>query len=312
MSARISGGVDWRTLGKQLSNWGRWGKDDQRGTTNLIGPDQLRAAAALVTQGRVFDLGIPLDEEGPQDGRDRSNPMHFMSVIGGTDSVAGAVRFNDDYVFTPLQGGTQWDALSHCYYDDRLYNDTPKEAVNYRGALKLGIETQAKGIVGRGVLLDVARHEGREWLLGGEGIGPELLTDVTRDENVEVRVGDILLIRTGWWRKFLEDRDRSSWILADEPGISLACCSWLRDHGVAAIASDNWALEVIPSGVPGEGFPVHMVLIRDMGMMIGEMFDLEDLAEDCKRDGVYEFLLCAPVLKVSRGVGTPVNPLALK
>jgi kynurenine formamidase len=123
--------------------------------------------------------------------------------------------------------------------------------------------------------------------------------------------GDIVLVRTGWRRKYLTDGDKSGF-LDTEPGIGLSCCQWLKDHDVAAIASDNWAVEAIPGEVADEVFPVHMVAIRDMGMVIGEMFDLESLASDCASDGVFEFMLCAPVLKFTGGTGTPLNPLAIK
>jgi kynurenine formamidase len=302
---------DWRALGRRLSNWNRWGATDERGTANLIGPEQIRSAAALARHGRVFDLGIGLDQDGPQDGSERANPVRLMSVIGGAEPSGGAFRFNDDYVFMPLQAATQWDALSHVYYDGLLYNNISSDKVDAAGAHCLGIETQGKGILGRGVLLDVARHLGVEWLRPGQPIGPGLLEDVAAHQAVEVGRGDILLVRTGWRLKFLTDRDRKAF-LGDEPGINLQCCAWLHGLDVAAIASDNWALEVIPSTVPGEAFPVHMVLIRDMGMLIGEMFDLEDLAADCASDGVYEFLICAPVLKFTKAVGTPTNPLAVK
>jgi kynurenine formamidase len=99
-----------------------------------------------------------------------------------------------------------------------------------------------------------------------------------------------------------DQRDRAAFF-ATEPGLSWQCCAWLHEQGVAAVASDNWALEVLPSEIPGESFPAHMILIRDMGMMIGEMFDLDALAADCAADGVYESLLCAPVLKFTGGSG---------
>jgi kynurenine formamidase len=302
---------NWRDVGKAVSNWGRWGPDDQRGTMNLIGQEQIRRAAALVRKGVLFDLSIPLDESGPQLGPGRGNPVRLMSVIGSAADGGGAFRYNDDAVFMPLQAGTQWDALAHVYYDGLLYNAVPAESVDARGAHLLGIETQSKGMTGRGVLIDVARYRGARWLRGGEGIGPGLLDETLKFQGTELATGDMLLIRTGWRRKYLADNDKAAFF-GDSPGLSLPCCAWLASHGIAAVAGDNWALEVTPSEVPGESFPVHMVLIRDMGMMIGEMFDLEELADDCAQDGVYEFLLCAPVLKFTRGAGSPVNPIAIK
>lgn len=301
---------NWRELGQRLSNWGRWGENDELGTRNLITADRVVESATLVRRGKVFDLGIPLDERGPQSGELRSNPRRLMSVIGGI-SGPGAQRFNDDWIIMPLQAGTQWDALSHVYYDDAMYNGVASSYVDTAGAHKLGIETQAKGVVGRGVLLDVASYRDLDWLPGGYVITPEELDAVAEKQGVEVRAGDIVLVRTGWRRKFLTDRDGAGF-LAEEPGIGLECLTWLKSNDVAAVASDNWAVEAVPFQLSDEVFPVHMVMIRDLGLLVGEMFDLEELAEDCKSDGVYEFQLCAPVLKFTGAVGSPLNPLALK
>lgn len=301
----------WRELAQQVSNWGRWGPEDQLGTRNLITPACVQKAAALVRRGEIFDLGIPLDESGPQVGGGRINPVRLMSVLGGKGSGRGVQRYNDDYVFMPLQAGTQWDALSHVSYDDMMYNGVPASAVDFHGAHRLGIETQAKGVVGRGVLLDVAAHAGVDWLDPEHVIMPDELDRVAAAQRVELRSGDIVLIRTGWRRKFVREGDGRAF-LAEEPGIGLECCGWLHKHEVAAVASDNWAVEAIPAQISEEAFPVHMIAIRDMGLLLGEMFDLEELSADCERDGVYEFLLSAPVLKFTGGVGSPINPLAIK
>jgi kynurenine formamidase len=304
-------GAGWRETGQAVRNWGRWGPGDQRGTMNLVGAEQIRRAAAAVSAGKLFDLSIPLDSRGPQDGSDRGNPVRLMSVIGGAGDGGGAFRYNDDYVFMPLQAGTQWDALCHVYYDGLMFNGVPASAVDAVGASRLGIETQSPGVTGRAVLADVAGHEGVRWLPGGMAIGPQLLEDTLRDQGTDLADGDILLVRTGWLRMLAEQRDRAAFF-ATEPGLSWQCCAWLHEHQVAAVASDNWALEVLPSAIPGESYPAHMILIRDMGMMIGEMFALDALAANCAADGVYESLLCAPVLKFTGGAGTPVNPIAIK
>ncbi|MDQ1616676.1 MAG: hypothetical protein QOJ60_2615 [Actinomycetota bacterium] len=302
----------WRALGRRLSNWGRWGADDQIGTANLITPERVVAAAAAVRRGDVFDLGIPLDETGPQTGAGgRNNPVRLMSAIDQVHTPGAAMHFNDDQVFMPLQAGTQWDGLSHVFYDGRMYNDTSVDQVSAHGAARLGIETLSNGIVGRGVLIDVAACRGVGWLASGEVIEADELDAVLAAQGTRLSPGDIVLVRTGWRRKYLTDGDKSGF-LDTEPGIGLSCCQWLKDHDVAAIASDNWAVEAIPGEVADEVFPVHMVAIRDMGMVIGEMFDLESLASDCASDGVFEFMLCAPVLKFTGGTGTPLNPLAIK
>lgn len=302
---------DFRELGKRLSNWGRWGNEDERGTLNLITPELLVAAAGLVRTGKVFDLGIPFDANGPQPGGGRINPVHLMSQTGDTQVFPGGFRYADDYIFMPLQGASQWDALAHVYYDDHLYNGFPARDVTVVGAERCSIDRIAKGVAGRGVLLDIARLRGVDWLEAGDVITPDDLEAAERAQGVEVGTGDILLFRTGWRRFFLESGSPDEF-MAGEPGLGQDCCEWLHDREVAVVCSDNWAIEVLPGEDPDALLQVHMVLIRDMGMTLGEILDFEELAEDCAEDGVWEFLFCAPPLKVTNGVGSPINPLAMK
>ena len=303
---------DFRAVGARVRNWGRWGADDQRGTVNLITPERLVAAGALIRTGKVFDLGIPLDDAGPQPGGGRINPVHLMSQTGDRQMFPGGFRYADDYIFMPLQGATQWDALAHVYYDNQLYNGYPSNDVTVVGAFNCSIEHQAKGIAGRGVLLDLARLKGVEWLERGYAITPaDLEAAIAAQGDVAVGAGDILVFRTGWRRKFLVEKSPTNF-MDGEPGLGQDCCQWLRDRDIAAVCSDNWAIEVLPGEDPNAVFNVHMVLIRDMGLTLGEIFDLEELSADCAADGVWEFFFCAPPLKVTKGVGSPINPLAFK
>jgi kynurenine formamidase len=302
---------DFRVLGKRLSNWGRWGAEDERGTVNLITPDKLVAAGALIKQGKVFDLGIPFDESGPQTGGGRINPVHLMSQTGDVQLFPGGFKYADDYIFMPLQGATQWDALAHVFYDDQLYNGYPAREVTVVGTMKNSIDKQAKGVAGRGVLLDIAKLKGVEWLEMGYVITPDDFEAAIAAQGVSVGSGDILLFRTGWRRQFLTKQSPQEF-MAGEPGIGQDCCEWLHDKEIAAILSDNWAIEVLPGENPEAVLNVHCVLIRDMGMTLGEILDLEELAADCAADGVWEFFFCAPPLKVTKAVGSPINPLAIK
>jgi kynurenine formamidase len=219
-------------------------------------------------------------------------------------------RFNDDMIIMPLQAATQWDALSHVYYEDQLYNGFPAGSVTSLGALHCGIEkVDGKGITSRGVLLDLVRHRGVETFLElGNPITPAELDDVARAQGVAVGRGDIVLIRTGWWARFLETGNGA------EPGSGLdwQCALWLHDHEIAAVAADNLMVEDPVSGVKGTFMPMHMLCLRDMGLMLGEYWDLNALAADCAADGVYEFQLIAPPLRVVGAVGSPVNPIAIK
>ena len=303
--------MDFRDIGKQLSNWGRWGADDEIGTVNLITSDRSVAASRLVRRGAVFDLGIPFDASGPQPGGGRINPVRLMSETGAQQEFPGAFHYADDFVFMPLQAASQWDGLAHVFYDDQLYNGFPASSVGPHGAQHCSIDKLAKGIVGRGVLLDIARIRSVDWLEAGDVITPDDLEAAEARQGVAVGSGDILLFRTGWRTKFKTEGDAAEF-MAGEPGLGLACCEWLHRREVAVVASDNWAIEVLPGEVDTEILPVHMVLIRDLGMTLGEILDLDDLADDCERDGVWEFLLTAPPIKFTAAVGSPINPLAIK
>jgi len=302
---------DFREIGARLRNWGRWGDDDERGTVNLITPERIVAATQLVKRGAIFDLGIPFDVNGPQPGGGRINPVRLMSETGHDQHYPGAFHYADDYVFMPLQAASQWDGLAHVFYDEQLYNGFPSDDVGPHGAKHCSIDKMAKGIVGRGVLLDIARLKGVRWLEQGDVITPADLDAAAARQGVEVKAGDIVLFRTGWRTKFVEEKDANGF-MAGEPGLGLACCEWLHERDVAVVASDNWAIEALPGEIDTELLPVHMVLIRDMGMTLGEILDLDELAADCEADGVWEFLLTAPPIKFTAAVGSPINPLAIK
>jgi len=166
---------DFRSIGRRLSNWGRWGKFDERGTTNFITPERVVAAGRLIRTGKIFDLGIPFGSDGPQSGvGGRINPILLVSETGADqEQFPGAFHYADDYIFMPLQAASQWDALAHVHYDGLLYNGFPASSVSPHGARHCGIDKQAKGIAGRGVLLDIARFKGRNWLDKGEVITPD-------------------------------------------------------------------------------------------------------------------------------------------
>jgi len=302
---------DFREIGTRLRNWGRWGSDDERGTVNFLTPERIKHASTLVRRGAIFDLGIPFDVNGPQPGGGRINPVRLMSETGAQQDFPGAFHYADDYVFMPLQAASQWDGLAHVFYDDQMYNGFPASDVGPKGAMHCSIDKMAKGIVGRGVLLDIARLKGVEWLEQGYAISPADLDAACAAQGVTVGPGDILLFRTGWRTKFKQDKDPAAF-MAGEPGLGLDCCEWLHERDVAVVASDNWAIEVLPGQIDTELLPVHMVLIRDMGMTLGEILDFDELAADCEQDGVWEFLLTAPPIKFTNAVGSPINPLAIK
>src|SRR4051794_33117716 len=326
---------DFRRVADDVRNWGRWGDADELGTLNLITAEKVQQAAGLVRHGKVFPLGVDFGSSGPQGAfQYRQNPTHVMTVDGGdaatllefgptwlknpaavqlsSYSEAGPMRFNDDMIIMPLQAGTQWDALSHVYYEDKLYNGFPAESVTSFGAFHCGIDkVDVKGIASRGVLLDVVAHRGEDvFCAPGNPITPAELDDIAAKQGVRIGAGDIVVVHTGWWTRFLSSGDGA------EPGSGLdwTCASWLHDHDVAAVAADNLMVEDPDpaNGVDGTFLPMHMLCLRDMGLMLGEYWDLTGLAADCAADGVYEFQLIAPPLKVVGAVGAPVSPIAIK
>lgn len=301
-----------RMLAKKLSNWGRWGPEDELGTLNFITPEAVRRGAACARKGKVFSLGLALNAQGPQAGTvpGRFNPIHTMSLI--KEKVGEHFCYADDMIVMPLQCATQFDSLAHVYYDGKLYNGYPEEAITSHGAVKNGIEKVAeRGVVSRGVLLDMARHAGAARLEAGAIVTPAQLEEAEKKAGLRVQSGDVLLLRTGWIDVFKAEGDRMKY-MSGEPGIGLAALQWLHEREVAAICADTMAVEAFPGDYADLLFPVHLLAIRDMGLTLGEMFDLDALAEDCAADGVWEFLFTAPALKVTGGIGTPLNPLAVK
>jgi kynurenine formamidase len=326
---------DFRRVADDVRNWGRWGTDDEIGTLNFITADKVAEAAATVRKGTVISLGGDFGSSGPQGAfKFRQNPVHVMTVDGGDantlvqygpewlrNAVAADVsaffadnpfRFNDDMIVMPLQAATQWDALSHVYYEDELYNGFPADSVTSFGAFHCGIDkVDSTGVTSRGVLLDVVAHRGEEVFCSpGNPITPAELDDIVAAQGVSIGTGDIVVIHTGWWTRFLSTGDGAE----AGSGLHWTCASWLHDHEVAAVAADNLMVEDPnpANGVEGTFLPMHMLCLRDMGLMLGEYWNLTGLAADCRQDGVYEFQLIAPPLKVIGAVGAPVNPIAIK
>ena len=179
------------------------------------------------------------------------------------------------------------------------------------GAVRNGIDHTLPGVVGRGVLLDIARLRGVEWIRSDDDpITSADLDAAAERQAVEVRTGDALLVRTGWRRKALMEGWSVEW-LRPCPGLGLDAVRWLHDRQMAAVAADNPGVEHLPSGLPDARLPLHCVRIRDMGLQIGEMFDLGALAEDCAADGQWDFFFSAPPLRVTGAVGSTASPIAV-
>jgi kynurenine formamidase len=305
--------TELKALAQRVSNWGRWGADDQRGTLNFITPESVRRGVAAVRRGVTFSLSIPYDENGPQMGLipGRINPQRTVLMANAAfTGDPSDFTTSDDRVEMGVQAATHWDALAHVGYEGLLYNNTPDAAITQDGgAARLGIEHYGP-IVSRGVLLDVARLQGVEYFDEGYAIDSDDLAAAEERAGVTVEPGDVLLVRTGqmhWLRR--GDRQR----FADpSPGLGVGAIEYLHDKEVAAVASDTLTFEVWPGEDPAALLPVHMIDLRDMGLVQGQLWALDELAADCADDGLSEFLLAATPLPITHAVGGPVAPTATK
>ncbi|MET0520783.1 MAG: cyclase family protein [Jiangellaceae bacterium] len=303
---------EFTTLAASVSNTGRWGADDQRGTLNLIDADSIRRGLAAVRQAMPIRLSIPLDLEGPQDGTGipgRINPVRTMLGINtATGAHPAAAAYSDDIIVMPTQAATHWDALSHVSWKGRMYNNVPADSITARGATRLGIDTLGP-IVTRGVLLDVARHLGVDRLPGGTEVTGAMLEACARDQGVEMHPGDVVLVRTGHIQLFHE-RDIHGYH-TPTPGLGVDSAVFFRDAGTAAVATDTIAFERLPSEVPEVVLPVHVLFLVEMGMPQGQNFDLEELAAASAADGHYDFLFEGTPLAITDSTGGAMNPIAL-
>jgi len=301
-----------KQLAARVSNAGRWGADDERGTLNLIDSAAVLRGVAAARQGRTFSLAIPFDQDGPQTGAvpGRENPRLTMLAVN-TPYTGDPADFcaNDDAVAMGVQAATHWDALSHVSYEGRLYNGVDAGVIDERGAGRLGIESFGP-VVTRGILLDIARVHGVDHFDDGHVITGDDLDAAVAHAGVTVEPGDVLLVRTGQMH-FLRQGDRDRFA-NPSPGLSTRSVEWLRDHDVAAVATDTLVFEVWPPEDPAVLLPVHLLHLVDMGMPQGQLWALDDLAADCAADGQHDVLLCATPLPLTRSVGGAVAPTAVK
>lgn len=301
----------------RVNNWGRWGDDDERGTLNLVDDDVRRRAVDSMRTGRTFQLGLPLSEaEGIQIGLvpGRVNPSRTMVAVNSPLSDDPEwISSSEDVVTMALQAATHWDALAHVSYGGKLYNGHSADTVTAAGAARCGID-KVGTLVTRGVLLDVAGAKDLDFLDPGYPITSGDLDAAERRAGTTVEAGDAVLVRTGQMRHLQGERTRQA--LFDyafpAPGLTVGTAEWLHDKDVAAVATDTLSLEVVPSEEEDTYLPVHLLHLVEMGLIQGQNFVLDTLAADCARDGAYTFLLDATPLPLTAGLGSPVNPVAIK
>lgn len=303
---------DLLDLAARVSNRGRWGPDDQRGTLNLIDAAAVRRGAAAVRQGRPLSLAIPFDADGPQTGGipGRDNPaLEMIAVNIAYTGDADGFCTSDDRFSMGVQAATHWDALSHVGYSHELYNGTPDTVVSAAGAARLGIDAFG-AVATRGVLLDIARLHGVDHFDDNHPITGDELDQAASAAGITVESGDIVLVRTGHMH-FLRAGEKDRYRVIS-PGLSTRSIEWFHDHQVAGVATDTLVLECFPCEDPAVLLPVHMIQLRDMGLAQGQMWHLDDLAADCAADGQATFLLTATPIPLTGASGGVVAPTAVK
>ncbi len=303
---RISNEEFDRTF-EELSNWGRWGKDDEFGTLNFLGEAEVAEAVKLAKTGRRVSLGRPLDSLA---GPDNSRPaLHYMTHMG--DPGRDEPTYYADFIGVDFHGksASHIDALPHIAYKGMFYNGKQaSNVVGSGGSSFAPISRLADGVLARGVLLDVARARGVDWVEPPTALGAEDLEAVASSLGVEVRRGDAVLLRSGQMRR---RRALGPWD-PEQAGVGLApsAMGWLAERQVAILGGDGDS-DAHPSPVEGVGHPIHVLAIVAMGMCLLDNLDLERLSEACSEAGRFEFLLAVAPLIVPGGTGSPVNPIAV-
>lgn len=302
------------------SNWGKWGPDDEVGSLNYLGPEQVIAAAGLIRSGKVFPIqrliGDPNGDPVWPSREPAVRTQIFDESTWDSDEAPafpGGLHYADDKIEAFLQGSTQYDALGHVWYDGKLWNGFDARTT-VGGMDKASVQPIAdRGVVGRAVLLDMARFRGKDYLESAETYTHEDLLACAQEQGVEIRKRDILLIRTNYLQKFFDVGDKFYEGFC-EPGLiySPELVQWFADMEIPNLVTDTIANEVTTDPETGVALTLHNALMRNLGIAFTEIVDLEELSADSAEDGVYEVFYAAAPLKVAQGSGSPVNPVVIK
>ncbi|WP_157951423.1 cyclase family protein [Rhodococcus opacus] len=305
-----------------LSNWGRWGDDDRRGTLNLITPEVRRAAAATVRSGRAISLARDLDPADP-------DPLHsgFATVHRKTDvreaekAIGRRLRwdgFGDHIAIAPHGGNAHLDGLAHYSWDDKYYNDFPASATTEDGgAVDLSMRDAEDGIVTRGVLLDVAAALGVDRIERGYAISVEDLEAAEKRQGVCVRAGDALLVHSGGAAEILEHGPK--YLKADpgiidqvQTGLDSSVLPWLRERDISVMGADG-THDVQPPQFEDLNFarPIHSVCLVAIGLWLMDNLNLTELSRACEEAQQWEFLLTANPWRFVGSTSSPLNPVAV-
>ncbi|MCJ2187614.1 cyclase family protein [Novosphingobium beihaiensis] len=302
-------------------NWGKWGPDDEVGSLNYLNEPEVLSGRDCIRSGKTFTLGLEIGRpEGDPIWPGRPQPQRVQIrdrgdfLAGAGKNYPGGLEDSDDMIIMMLQGSTQYDALGHVWYDDQIWNGYPAETT--AGGLKKAsvCPIGERGVVGRGVLIDMARHRGKKVLGRGETFTHKDLMEAAAAQGVEIRKRDILVIRTGWIGSFYYTPAEEFYKDFLEPGLTYSpeLVQWFADMEIPSLCTDTIANEVTFEPETGVLLPLHMALMRNLGITLAEILLLDKLADDCAADGQWDFLYTAAPLKVVQGTGAPVNPVVIK
>lgn len=303
-------------------NWGKWGPDDEVGSLNYLTPEQILYGVASVRTGEVFTLQVQIGREGfPDPVWPNRTPAVRTPVMdegffqrGGVPVPPGDFHYADDKIDMFLQGSTQYDALGHLWYDGHIWNGY--DAATTDGSLKKAsvLAIAERGVVGRGILIDVARYRGKKWLDRAETFTHVDLMNAARAQGCEIEKRDILLVRTGWMGRFYEVPLSEFYADWNEPGLTYSreLVEWFQAMEIPNLVTDTIANEQSHDPETGIEMRLHCALMRNLGIAMTEICWLDDLAEACARDGRWTFLYTAAPLKVVGASGAPVNPIVIR
>ncbi|MCC7105093.1 MAG: cyclase family protein [Chloroflexi bacterium] len=292
---------------EKVSNWGRWGPEDELGTLNLIAPEKRLAAFQSVREGFSVGCARPIMHEGAGAADVLWQPLHFMLRSGENDASTGAA----DFVGFAFHGLTvsHVDTLAHQFLGEHMYNGREKSTTTTeQGAVACSVETMKDGLITRGVLFDIPRLKNKPYLEAGEAVFPEDLEEAEAAQGVKIGEGDALLLRTGWYKRRLEQGPWHIW--GERPGLHAATIPWLHERGVSMVAGDA-AQDAVPSGYERFPMPLHNIAMTMMGLCLFDNLQFEDLAPECERRKRWEVLFIAAPLRIRHGTGSPTTPLAV-
>ena len=303
-----------------LSNWGKWGDDDQMGTLNYINDSVRLNAASLLKNGHSVSCSRPIEFEYAPD--TPNPPVHYMIESG--DGLSSEYPFNDskisakpsqvamDYIGMIFHGHsiTHIDSLAHFFWNGKMYNNQPAYLISTSlGATTESVDLASAGIVSRGILIDVPKIRNIPWVERGEGVLPEDIIKAEEKFGFKIQEGDVLLIRTGQYKRRLDEGPVNPSV-EGSAACHPACLPLFHERKISMLGSDT-GNDVLPPLYSEVNMPIHQIGIVAMGLWILDNANLEDLSEACEKFQRWEFFININPLRLSNSTGSPVNPIVL-